>query len=426
MLIELFGKNFGCFRDEFRLSLLATDIDREHERGIARVQVEGDPEPLELLRCAGIFGANASGKSTVLRAATYLRSLISATRKFRSDEPLRAYEPFALEARNRSPVLLGATAVIRGGVYQYVIEFTRTRFVHERLIQLSQDKDEVLFDRKNQQVSGLWLADEQFNLLSQDFRENALLLSLADRLTPNLAKGIAVGLRSLLVSRDATGFDWPDDRMERTAKRIRDDGGFSRWLLSRLRAADTGVVDLHSEEVRIVTEINPESAHEDEVDPVTDVQTSFRLALLHQGKDGPVPLSYYRESAGTRRLIELAPLLYDLSHTDASRAAFVDEIDASIHPVLLQKLIHSFNCDPRIAAARSQLIFAGHELNLLDEEAKHNVLRRDQVYFTEKDAWGVARLRSLAEFKERNNLNLRRRYLQGRYGALPSLGDWTD
>ena len=75
---------------------------------------------------------------------------------------------------------------------------------------------------------------------------------------------------------------------------------------------------------------------------------------------------------------------------------------------------------------RGQLIFATHETALLDAEAKDAVLRRDQVYLTEKDSSGASRLYSVAEFKERNNLNLRRRYLQGRYGALPALGQFGD
>ena len=83
-------------------------------------------------------------------------------------------------------------------------------------------------------------------------------------------------------------------------------------------------------------------------------------------------------------------------------------------------------CGTHMKAACGQLIFATHETSLLDAEGKNAVLRRDQIYLTEKDAFGAARLYSVAEFRERNNLNIRRRYLQGRYGALPSLGDFSD
>lgn len=133
-------------------------------------------------------------------------------------------------------------------------------------------------------------------------------------------------------------------------------------------------------------------------------------------------LDYERESMGTRRLVELVPFLHDLTHGPEGQAYFIDEIGASIHPHLLHAFVRRFNCDTEPESVRGQLIFATHETVMLDAEAKDAVLRRDQAYFTEKDHSGASRLYSVAEFRERNNLNLRRRYLQGRYGALPSLG----
>jgi AAA15 family ATPase/GTPase len=119
-------------------------------------------------------------------------------------------------------------------------------------------------------------------------------------------------------------------------------------------------------------------------------------------------------------------VFYDLARGPDSTALFIDEIDESLHPALLQGIIRHFNCEIPVADVRGQLIFVTHETALLDAEAKNALLRRDQVYLVEKDASGAARLYSVAEFKERNNLNLRRRYLQGRYGALPSLGSFKE
>ena len=96
-----------------------------------------------------------------------------------------------------------------------------------------------------------------------------------------------------------------------------------------------------------------------------------------------------------------------------------------MHPVLLQAVIGQFNRMPA-HKAHGQLVFTVHETSLLDAEAKNAVLRRDQIYFTEKDTNGASRLYSLAEFRERNNLNIRRRYLQGRYGALPAVGSFAE
>jgi AAA15 family ATPase/GTPase len=110
-----------------------------------------------------------------------------------------------------------------------------------------------------------------------------------------------------------------------------------------------------------------------------------------------------------------------LLHGKAIVAYFVDEIGASLHPHLLEGTIRRFNCEANPKSIRGQMVFATHETKPLDAEARDATLRRDQIYLTDKDASGASRLYSVAEFKERNNLNLRRRYLQGRYGALPAL-----
>lgn len=157
-----------------------------------------------------------------------------------------------------------------------------------------------------------------------------------------------------------------------------------------------------------------------------DARIAYRLSLLHRGTSESFSIPYQRESGGTRKLVELAPLLYDLDHGTQPKAAFVDEIDESLHPVLLLGLIRHFNCEIPPGKAHGQLVFVTHDTTLLDAEAKDAVLRRDQIYLTEKDASGAARLYSVAEFRERNNLNLRRRYLQGRYGALPALGAFAE
>ncbi len=424
MLIEFYGQNFGCFRDEFRLSMMATDIDPDSDRGIMEVKVEGDDEPLRLVRTAAIYGPNASGKSTVLRAARALR--YNLTPDLRSDSPLRFYEPFA-QGGKTEPVRLGLKAVIEGRVYDYEIQFDKTKFTSERLLLLKSDGPIPLLKRLGQNVEGEWAKDARFALISKDFRPNASLLSLADRLAPDLAGNIAADLRKLLHFFDSSRAPWDFNLVFSPTRRIREDVNFRGWLLSQLKSADFGVVDMRTEEVKVTVQVaeeasTPTSPAEEPEEP----ETFYRLALLHSGSSGEFAIPFHRESQGTLRLLELAPMLYDLTHGLSIKAAFVDEIHESLHPKLLQGLIRHFNCDTPLAEARGQLIFATHETSLLDAEAKNAVLRRDQIYFTEKDSSGAARLYSLAEFKERNNLNIRRRYLLGRYGAVPSLGSFTE
>ncbi len=438
MLIELFGRNFGCFRDEFRLSMLATDIDPDSDRGIVNVTVEGDAEPLRLLRAVALYGPNASGKSTVLRAAGTLSYLLRTTARLPSDSPLSEYEPFALGSTRNDPVRLGIKAVVGGRVYEYEFSFNRAAFLSEQLLERSADGESIsLFDRRGQDVTGVWTQDPQFALVKTDFRENALLLSLADSLAPGVAKKIAVGLRRLLRHSDPrTGPAAPPQlaAMEVAAKAM-EDQAFNNWLIARLKAADVGVVDVQQREFDAgrdkemydfyqIFDIHLREALPD-APRKRVLRRPYLLNLLHNSETGPVSLPYDRESLGTQRLVEWSPLLYDLTHSAEPQAAFVDEFDASMHPLLFQTVIASFNSELP-AESRGQLIFAAHETSLLDAEARRSVLRRDQVYLTEKSADGAARLFSIAEFRERNNLNLRRRYLHGRYGALPALGELAE
>ncbi len=424
MLIELFGKNFGCFRDEFRLSMLATDIDPDSQRGVATVKIVDDDQPLRLLRTAAIYGPNASGKSTVLRAASALRFLLKGSAKFASDRPLLgAYTPFQLDkACATSPVSLGMRAVIDGWVHEYFTRFNRRRVIEESLVRSSGRDELILFHRKGQMVEGSWVEDPQFNLLAESFRPNALLLSLADMLTPRLAKDIAVGLRRLLGHYDPTLPHWRRRFVDPVADRAATDDQFAEWLRMRITDVDIGVVDYKAEERKEhpIDEEGPEPSAGEER------KKSFRLTLLHDTSEGPVALPESKESKGTRRFLDLTPFFFDVSRRGSCLAFFVDELGASLHPLLLEGLVRHFNCVLSVPDVGGQIVFATHETGLMEGEARDAILRRDQVYFTEKGPDGAARLFSLAEFRERNNLNIRRRYLQGRYGALPSLGEFAE
>jgi hypothetical protein len=339
-----------------------------------------------------------------------------------------------LDAKCRhQPVVLGVKAVVGGRVYDYEVRFTRGAFVAEHLkCWEGPDEETALFERHRQNVQGEWSSDERFKLLSQDFRANALLLSLADRLTPALARNVAVSLRRLLTQFSEGAADpWDFAGAHQTARRAHRNREFREWLLMRLKSADIGVVDLSTEQRSIPSARTMSLFDETEIAspeaPDSGTERSiYLLSLVHRGAKEVVEIPYRRESHGTRRLVEIAPMLFDLIHDTIPQTLFIDEIDESLHPLLLQGIIRHLNCEIPVKSVRGQLIFATHDTTLMDDPARDAVLRRDQIYLTEKDASGAARLYSVAEFKERNNLNLRRRYLQGRYGALPVLGAFAE
>jgi hypothetical protein len=140
-----------------------------------------------------------------------------------------------------------------------------------------------------------------------------------------------------------------------------------------------------------------------------------RFQSAHKGEDGrTVSMDLDDESDGTKRLLDLLPAVHQMR--SRGRVNIVDEIDRSMHPILVRRLIEFFltSC----ADSPSQLIVTTHESNLLDLD----LLRRDEIWFAEKDHEQATRLYSLADFKVRKDLEIRKHYLQGRFGAIPFLG----
>ena len=141
--------------------------------------------------------------------------------------------------------------------------------------------------------------------------------------------------------------------------------------------------------------------------------------MVHRGanqEEAEFPLA--EESAGTAALFSL--LVPALSALESGGTLFIDELDSSLHPLLALELVRLFNDEKRNPFG-AQLIFNTHDTNLLDR----SVLRRDQVWFTEKDSTGASHLYSLTDFKPRRNENFKRGYLQGRYGAIPFIENST-
>jgi hypothetical protein len=237
----------------------------------------------------------------------------------------------------------------------------------------------------------------------------------------------------------------PDDAMGSLGhllERSSDLGEFASYFL---KASSTGVDSL----VTIKDEISPQEAGallsnrivsqgsrglktaDDDVYQVFDAgeggavlveregeKRSYRVRVLaaHESREGQtVSLEMAEESDGTRRLLQLIPALHDLNTKGG--AYFIDEIDRSLHPMLVRNFLEFFLKSS--AGSRSQLIMTTHESNLLDQD----LLRRDEVWFAEKDHSGATHIYSLIDFKDRNDLEIRKHYLQGRFGAVPFLGD---
>jgi hypothetical protein len=187
-----------------------------------------------------------------------------------------------------------------------------------------------------------------------------------------------------------------DDTEETLATRIR----------QLLRSADIGIVDIK----RTVTEGEYRGR----------INRRHRIFLQHQVNDDESWLELDEESEGTKTLFRMAPSVFRALETGG--LLLVDDLESSLHPLIGLAIVKLFNC-PRANPKNAQVVFTTHDTNLLGTTVGKPPLRRDQIWFTEKDNTGATKLYPLTDYKPRKAENLERGYLQGRYGAIPFLGD---
>lgn len=434
MLVRIYGKNFRSLKGKFELSMMAADFTNEKEsnRGVFDVPISGMDEPLRLLRVAAIYGPNASGKSTVLFAGRALNWLaVHSSSRANVGGRIPPYEPFALDDESRtSPISLGCDVVHEDSILRYEISYRAKAIDTERLMQLNGNQEFVLFDRqKSGAVTGDLIEISEANrLYVKEMQPNVTVLAKLAQHGP--AKGTEsvqpyfTSIRAALQYEDYAPAAASRKIGDQSQERFASDSNYRDWIMEHLmRKADVGICDVNTSKDEIdipkplrelISQIDPQDGKP--IFPETVINVSF----IHSGVSNHA-IEYSDESTGTKKLFYLADDWWRLANERVTLLA--DEIGASLHPRLLDGLIRAIN-DPPTDEVRSQLIFATHETGLLEgRDGLPPALRRDQVYFTNKDQNGGSELYSLAEFKDeaRTVHNIRKRYISGLYRAMPSV-----
>ncbi|WP_058556684.1 ATP/GTP-binding protein [Thiohalocapsa sp. ML1] len=428
MLIEFRVENHRSIRDEQALTLEAAGPaggDDSRPR-----QVAGFKKPL--LPAAALYGANASGKSNVLSALVFMRDAVMNSHRAWPPEGGLPRDPFAWGARATEPSLYEATFVFDGVRYRYGFVADDEQFLEEWLYAWPESRKQMWFERDGQDFKyGVYLTGEN-RTVAQVTRANALFLSSAAQLRhPQLGKVYSwfSRIRSVMPSRRGYGFvrggrsAFYDPMMQRILE-AQHRGGNQLSLfddavdadpeviefLGLLRAADVGIEDLRVQEA------------EDDASPAARFRgvSRRRVFFRHGSEDDGAWLPLDEESHGTQTLYRLGPRL--LGALKLGSLMLVDEIESGMHPALAVEIVRQFN-DPRTNPRNAQILFTSHDTHLLGNLLGEPALRRDQVWLTEKDAEGATCLYPLTDYKPRPAENLERGYLQGRYGAIPFLGD---
>ncbi len=406
MLIEFRVANHRSLRDEQVLTMEAGRVGDEADLRPRRVPGHSEP----LLTVAGLYGANASGKSNVLAALAFMCEAVVASHRFWASDEELPRDPFAWGPKKTEPSLFEVAMLLNGVRYQYGFRASDERFLEEWLYAWPIGKKQVWFERDCDSYKfGENLRGEN-KLIQEVTRPNALFLSAAAQHNHPQLQPIFASFRSIRPINLSIGSRRPYFDPLPTEERARPgrlDALLPR-LMTLLTNADIGIVGLRAE--RNKSEDEPKHARS----PMT-------YSLKHQSESGDAWLPLKEESQGTRTLWSIGwPILEAIEDGDI---LLVDELERSLHPVLAQQIVRQFN-DPTSNPRNAQLIFTTHDTNLLGTTVGEPVLRRDQVWLTEKDAEGGTVLYPLTDYKPRKAENLERGYLQGRYGAIPFLGEY--
>jgi hypothetical protein len=391
MLLRFEAANHRSILNPVELSMIAVDEDRAATRGFEKL-------PERVLTVAGVYGPNASGKSNVLDAIAWLS--MAATESLRRWDRRVPAEPFRFGRGPESPSAYDVEMIVGGVRYAYHLEADDSGIVYEVLHSYPERRRRVLYERDGLEIRfrrGLGGTTGVRELLTP----TTLALSAAIRLGEPDVEPFGRSLTDI----DVLGLPGRGRPLYPT-RALFDKAASAderQPALALLRFADLGIVDAQAKY---------------EEDPRT-LEVRRKVWLMHQVAGQTLPFELPDESAGTRTWFKLiGPVLNALQH---GQLLLFDEIDASLHPRLSARLLELF-ADPETNPHGAQLIFTTHDTSLL------NHLNRDEVWLTEKGDDGATTLTALAEYggdKVRRSLNLEKAYLQGRFGAVPELDQYT-
>lgn len=386
---------------------------------------------LKLLPVAAIYGANAAGKTTLLLALQWLQGCV---RGF--DLPAR---PFRLDsAWMKQPTECLISMFIDGEVWEYHFAKIGHRVVRECLKKVTRNGDIPLYDRWSEKFClgrGLNLEAETRSFaenLGRNLPENKVYLStVVDLCYPGLTEQLLPAYMWLCRHLCIVGAGSGRLRLSEVLCRAPD------LYSAALRSVDTGVemlrkVPIPKEEAGF-SEQEIESFRDSEdnvlysdhgstwlVKNKGNIKAYQWVALHPTNKSGSfAQFDLERESEGTRRFLDLLPIILD--DRESSHTVYVvDELNRSLHPSLVRELLRRHLEHVR-AGKHRQLIFTTHDTQLMDQD----ILRKDEFWFIEKHEDGASHIFSLSDFRTRSDLNIRKSYLEGRFGALPELRNFS-
>ena len=426
MIIDFSVKNFKSFQDEAVLSFVAVNAYDEHPEYVSEISLPGMGD-VKLLKVMGLFGANASGKSSILEALILMFSLVTGSHKNEINEEIeRDYFKLADNAEDE-PTEMCLRFICEGIRCHFTVELNSERILYECLEVFPKGRSQTWYEREwnEDQKAYDWgpKASEFYKIETNrkaNTRNNVLYLSKAvDDNDQQLFPIFSWFKKNYGTNQDLWG-------VTSISKHLKENPEVLDFLNEHIRTADLGVAQVYLDSKVIK---RPKSLKRQNDKSYVLEEDDFEklvvpiLQFLHYSNSGKtVPLNFDEQSGGTQELVKI----YSRLHKSLEIGEFEvsDEIENELHPLMARHFIKLFTSDLNQNGA--QLLFTSHDATLLD----NSFMRRDQYWFTEKDKYGRSTLKSLAEFSVKKGKVLMQAYLSGVYGAIPQLtkfiSDYTD
>jgi len=425
MLIQFSVRNFRTFKEKATLSLIASNYDKE-TRETENIS-DTNNYNLRILKSAVVYGANASGKSKFIEALMFMKNFaINSSKESQKGEEIDV-EPFKLNSESeKQPSEFEVIFLYKNEMFRYGFEVDKNRIVSEWLYHKPKTKEVELFYRDLQKFdTHTRNFPKGATLVREDLiRNNALLLSVAAQFNDATCENIIEWFKNLKTISGLKEEGYQGYTMGKTK-----DPKHKERILELLKAADLGIQDIKLEMLDVtklpkeipkeLREMILKQSKEDKAEFFSDILTTHKKFDDSKKHIGNTNFSLDDdESFGTRKFFALTGPVLDA--IENGYTLVVDELDSKLHPNLVCKIVSLFNSQ-KLNPKNAQLIFNTHDTNLLSS----GLFRKDQVWFTEKDKYGEAKLYSLADFKSdtvRKNEAFEDNYIRGKYGAVPFLG----
>ncbi len=421
MLIEFNVTNYRSIRETQTISMAAS----KYYKGLEQTNcfdsnVSGLPS---LLRTAVIYGPNAGGKSNLMRAMQFMQAFVLSSHSHQEGQKINVM-PFALSTESRVQPSEFEVFFIQGNVrYQYGFAVTSVRITREWLLAYPEGKAQRWFERVYDQKTDRenWYFGSKFMGRKQVWqdatRKNALFLSAAIQLNNEQLKPVFGWFQhtlTIIPPQAPINIKFTLDQCESSEGKQR--------IMEFLKSADLTIagIDIKKVKVPFTPGILPTDMPQQAKEKITrDMQDKEIPLIFFQHRDDHgelVPINLSDESDGTQKLFAFAGPWLDVFAK--GRILFVDEMDTSLHPLLVRFLVENFH-NTAVNRNNAQLVFTTHDTSVLDAD----LFRRDQIWFVEKNRDSATRLYPLSDFSPRKGEALEKWYLKGRYGALPFIGD---